>query len=349
MLEFLESLPEGQEKQTDGELMAFLDQLPGEEGAEKAAVSGQEAAPKVKLDIKEPETPVTEAVKAPIAEKEVETEAPESRAKSEGATAMSANDHDSSAPVAPTVAAAGALLTSWWATAATHATSTFSQTAKLVDGVVSDVVADVVNDPSLARGLDMISNVIHTITFKDEVLEIVLIHDITAPVLASALRGIVQDTFEQVMSEQVEGSIEVRVTQRAAAATQGPPTWNVLTGTPSEASKLARANIQAATKDEDTTKTTKIYIAVVAYGATQSGVTFLCALQDTTHDMALECSSQAIPLQWSQWCLGEYSEAEQEGLPTVDPREWVEKWVTQSLCGSLGVLAQSYVIKRMGY
>ena len=73
-------------------------------------------------------------------------------------------------------------------------------------------------------------------------------------------------------------------------------------------------------------------------------------MKDISNDITIITKSQPMPLRWAQWLDGEKLkslEASDEE-ESVDPKEWVKDWIKQSLNLSIGVLAQEYVIKRMG-
>lgn len=79
----------------------------------------------------------------------------------------------------------------------------------------------------------------------------------------------------------------------------------------------------------------------------QSGQTFyfVIYLKDPTNNISFSTVSQAFPLQWADWL--DAPDSVFESLE-ADPREWVIDWVEEGLGLSVGVVAQSYVAKRMG-
>ncbi|ODV96386.1 hypothetical protein PACTADRAFT_49745 [Pachysolen tannophilus NRRL Y-2460] len=99
---------------------------------------------------------------------------------------------------------------------------------------------------------------------------------------------------------------------------------------------------------------------------------FIVILKDITHNFTIITKSQPFPLKWANWLdgsdssnnkneekVGEEEEKEEEKQEkqeqakdeeiVVDPSDWVKSWIKDGLNLSFGVLAQSYVIKRMGY
>lgn len=87
---------------------------------------------------------------------------------------------------------------------------------------------------------------------------------------------------------------------------------------------------------------------------------FTIILKDVTNGITIVTKTQPFPLQWALWLDGEAlkpteephesNQNQSEGSATdlVDPSEWVRQWVFQGLDLGLGVVAQEYVIKRMG-
>lgn len=97
---------------------------------------------------------------------------------------------------------------------------------------------------------------------------------------------------------------------------------------------------------------------------------FTIILKDITNDITIITKTQAFPLKWAKWLSGEKlaekakpekketGEAEVEAVveveeeesdgDAVNPSEWVQGWIRDGLDLSFGVVAQEYVIKRMG-
>ena len=80
---------------------------------------------------------------------------------------------------------------------------------------------------------------------------------------------------------------------------------------------------------------------------------FTLILNDITNNITITTRTQPFPLRWAQWLDGEKlrnvrNEAVEEEDESVDPKEWVKDWIRQGLNLGVGVLAQEYVIKRMG-
>lgn len=84
---------------------------------------------------------------------------------------------------------------------------------------------------------------------------------------------------------------------------------------------------------------------------------FTVVLKDISNDITAITRSQAFPTSWVEWLEGETKknkeskkgdDNEDEEDDIVDPGEWVKDWIEDGLSLSLGILAQTYVIKRMG-
>jgi len=83
---------------------------------------------------------------------------------------------------------------------------------------------------------------------------------------------------------------------------------------------------------------------------------FAIFLHDPIHSLSFSTLSQSFPAKWTAWL--DESSAAPDSLPEsirdivetggIDPREWVAEWVEDTLNLSIGIVAQSYVAKRMG-
>ncbi|GAV53642.1 hypothetical protein ZYGR_0AK01440 [Zygosaccharomyces rouxii] len=96
---------------------------------------------------------------------------------------------------------------------------------------------------------------------------------------------------------------------------------------------------------------------------------FTVVLKDITNDISTITRSQSFPLKWVSWLEGDsewktkgkkeqeekqqqqqqQEEEEEEEDEDVDPSDWVRDWVEDGLNVAFGVVAQNYVIKRMGF
>lgn len=75
---------------------------------------------------------------------------------------------------------------------------------------------------------------------------------------------------------------------------------------------------------------------------------FTIILKDITNNITIITKTQPFPLKWAKWLSGELSQEFNE-FDDIDPSEWVKNWIKDGLSLSFGVLAQEYVIKRMGF
>ncbi|KAI5949312.1 hypothetical protein KGF54_005547 [Candida jiufengensis] len=85
----------------------------------------------------------------------------------------------------------------------------------------------------------------------------------------------------------------------------------------------------------------------------KSSFSFTLILKDITNDITILTRTQPFPLRWAKWLDGEdikFLNSEQQDIDeeNVDPKVWVKDWIKQGLNLGFGILAQEYVIKRMG-
>jgi len=90
---------------------------------------------------------------------------------------------------------------------------------------------------------------------------------------------------------------------------------------------------------------------------------FTMILKDITHNITIVSRSQAFPIKWAHWLDGSINVDDEEEKEKkdkenqqdedededVDPSEWVKEWIDDGLSLTFGILAQTYVVKRMGY
>ncbi|QPG76689.1 hypothetical protein FOA43_004083 [Brettanomyces nanus] len=232
---------------------------------------------------------------------------------------------------------------------------------------------------SIDRGISLFSSqltgVLSKLNSKDEVLNMKLVHDFkNYPNLA----GYVKRNFEDVMNSQVDGNIEVNVAQsgtKTPAFVYGDNQreMGLFQGKLSDAERLVQANIESIVKENAKATSdagTDIYIGLLAVSVNKdfetkedddksitvdeyqnSSFCFTAALFDKTHNITITNRSQPFPLKWCRWLDGTYEEEKHESSEDedVDPSAWVIDWIEQGLDSTFGVLAQTYVIMRMGY
>jgi hypothetical protein len=253
---------------------------------------------------------------------------------------------------------------------------------------------------------------------RDEMIEIRLVHDMKNYL---GLTNTIKNSFEDVMTQQVDGNIDVSVVESGTARTDLANGSSVLdafnlqrinlalfNGKGTDAEKLVLANIEneirSQTKketqtqsnaesnselelDSESVRKSVLYMGLLAWTPkTTSGgssgsdghgkdvtidahsptsFTVTCVLRDPAHDISISAHSQPLPLQWANWIEeGNTGEAEtgadkdkdkdekvevEDEEDDVDPGEWVIGWVHSAVANVIGVVSQTYVIKRMGY
>ncbi|AAS53164.2 AFL210Cp [Eremothecium gossypii ATCC 10895] len=161
---------------------------------------------------------------------------------------------------------------------------------------------------------------------------------------------------------------------------------NMFQGKPTEGDKLCRANLDNAMKlfqkameesrrqrrerdieaaaDEES-RISDVFIGILAVGQPQKGdegavvdsthvgsFSFTIHLEDMSNGVSLLVRSQGFPIRWAGWLEGKSDlkkkEDEKPLEGEIDPSEWVKDWIDKGLALSIGVLAQNYVIERMG-
>lgn len=103
-------------------------------------------------------------------------------------------------------------------------------------------------------------------------------------------------------------------------------------------------SIQAINKDGQDGNKDAIYIEA----NNSESFHFLLILKDITNDITIITKTQSFPLKWSKWLNGEFEDVEKQFSADIQPNEWVQDWIKDGLSLSFAVLAQEYVIKRMG-
>jgi len=88
-------------------------------------------------------------------------------------------------------------------------------------------------------------------------------------------------------------------------------------------------------------------------------VCFALYLHDPVHNIDFHTMTQAFPQKWADWLDAENSPKGEMQMPDeiaeivmqggIDPREWVSEWVEEVIGLGVGVIAQRYVAKRMGF
>lgn len=82
---------------------------------------------------------------------------------------------------------------------------------------------------------------------------------------------------------------------------------------------------------------------------------FTIILKDITNNINIITKSQGYPMKWVEWLennklnVDKQENGEDVDVEDIDPSEWVHDWIMDGLNLAIGVLAQSYVVERMGY
>lgn len=87
---------------------------------------------------------------------------------------------------------------------------------------------------------------------------------------------------------------------------------------------------------------------VVIDALNSESFSFIVIMRDISNKVTISSKTQAFPYKWFKWLNGNVGN-EFEALEGIDPREWVNDWIKDGLGLTFGVMAQEYVIKRMGF
>jgi hypothetical protein len=220
-------------------------------------------------------------------------------------------------------------------------------------------------DPTKAIGFftKNLSNVLNSIMSTDEILKISIIHDLENYNIDS----LVSKSFKKVM-KQVQGGIDIEINKNNPRD-HDKRNLNIFQGKSIDGEKLALANMETIINSlkqdqDDEIRSSNLFISILAIQPIQkdndsttmvidttssNSFHFLIFLKDITNDISILTKSQSFPMKWSNWLDGSTEATEEKEDEGVDPAEWVKDWIYDGIGLSLGVLAQSYVVKRMGY
>lgn len=188
----------------------------------------------------------------------------------------------------------------------------------------------------------------------NETLVVNVLHDITGLRVERA----VYNSFERVMEQVEGGSLNIVASDREGTLE--------LNATP-ESYKVARKMNFAALEDkardgqnEQVERTSNIYLAIQAFTtedieasetdgeeggdareAQETGIQFLLTLLDRPNGITFSSLSQTFPSSWIPLSLQSVDAA-------IQPREWINEHLEETLGLAAGVLAQRYVARRMG-
>lgn len=107
--------------------------------------------------------------------------------------------------------------------------------------------------------------------------------------------------------------------------------------------------VSAVADKNDSAGTDNISVPTIISSVSPHAFQFIIYLTDPEHQIKFSTVSQSFPVQWAEWLDSPDSVFESaDGEAGPDPREWVIDWVEEGLGLSVGVVAQTYVSKRMG-
>ncbi|CAN6674551.1 maintenance of telomere capping protein 1 [Trichomonascus vanleenenianus] len=211
---------------------------------------------------------------------------------------------------------------------------------------------------------------------RHEQLKIHIFHDMVG---FGAVDPIVYNVFERVM-QQVEGGGELQMVfqkgkeRHRRGSNVGHPDLNLFRGELEQAQKLAKANVEefmtkptteqekptenkVEGEEEKPVRTSDIFLSIQPIAAVEpeasntlvpdspSTFSFVMYLADPDHEIEFYTVSQAFPYQWAEWLSS--TDNRFAGLD-ADPREWVVEWIEDGIGLAVGIVAQSYVARRMG-
>ncbi|KAF5094875.1 hypothetical protein D0Z03_001971 [Geotrichum reessii] len=107
--------------------------------------------------------------------------------------------------------------------------------------------------------------------------------------------------------------------------------------------------VSAVADKSDSANTDNTSVPTIISSVSPHAFQFIIYLTDPEHQIKFSTVSQSFPVQWAEWLDSPDSVFESaDGEAGPDPREWVIDWVEEGLGLSVGVVAQTYVSKRMG-
>lgn len=349
-------------------------------------------------------------------------------------------------------------LSNWWSTSGSSKVSTFWEkateqasqlrqkvvqqetTAQLpisLDAIKSSLPVNINIDNINSNLKDLATNLNATATIHDitkqltkfvvgeteEVLRIHLVHDL---VNLDYLQRHVQDSFERVLGNQVQGNVRVFVDEWSKPNSEGSAgggsgsgalgqlnifssgrcQLNVFEGKISDGEKLAFANLDNAVKlftksreeiaeqqrkmaastdgkndnnsdsdsdNEPRSNISDVFMSILPVAVVKNNSTtgdesetivttdstsagnfsFTIVLRDVTNDITTITRSQGFPLKWVEWV--EKKEKDKDSaddddneMEEIDVGEWVQDWLEDGISLAIGIVAQNYVINRMG-
>lgn len=221
----------------------------------------------------------------------------------------------------------------------------------------------------------ILSNISETIIGnEDELLNIIIVNDFYLPYL----HDLINKDFGKVMG-QVEGGIKVQINDFNHKKVLDNE-LNLFIGKKNDGEKLCLANLTNSIenfqkaiefeKNENTEMNEKlklinksnVFISILPISIETSDIIdeneisidqnnksfqFIIILKDITNNITIKTKTQAFPLIWNSWLADKETEKFNEF--DINPKEWVKDWIKDGLNVSIGIVAQEYVIKRMGF
>lgn len=186
----------------------------------------------------------------------------------------------------------------------------------------------------------------------NETLIVNVLHDLTG---LSVERSI-YNSFERVMEQVEGGSLHIIAKDR-----EGSLETNAISGSVHDARKMSLAAIEDQARDNKAgpvERTSKIYLSLQAFGRStsitekgkekaaengsdDSDIQILMTLVDPANSITFSSISQSFPSSWIPLSLQTVEAA-------MQPREWINEWLEESIQLTAGVIAQRYVARRMG-
>ncbi|ODQ55324.1 hypothetical protein SAICODRAFT_5270 [Saitoella complicata NRRL Y-17804] len=210
--------------------------------------------------------------------------------------------------------------------------------------------------PTLGEAFSTVLNVVAPPISEHEVLKVVVWHRMSG---YPRLDTKVYEAFDRVM-QQVEGGDLITKPGNPTPTTESR-NLNIISGLDA-AFEAAKSSIPSSTAEQDADNgngegphISTIHLALIptsftptpAFLGEDKQLAFLIYLHDPTHSLTFTTTSQPLPLSWVKYLEAEAKDAEEE-VEKVHPDEWVEDWVEDSVGLGVGVVAERYVMARMG-
>lgn len=226
--------------------------------------------------------------------------------------------------------------------------------------------------------LTNLTDQIGTINQEDELINLIIVNDLNN---VNYLNDIISKNFNKVMG-QVEGGIKININNYNHHQGQTEEIdLNMFQGKLIDGEKLCIANLDNSIKNfskamefehkEQTELNEKlklinksnVFISIQPINVTGNNTSeneiiidqnntdsfcFLIVLNDVTNKIIINTKTQSFPILWADWLQGKQLEQFKD-YEDIDPKQWVKDWIKDGLNVSVGVIAQQYVIKRMGF